>query len=116
MNKNYSLKTAPTALSKEQKSQNRPKAKRIVIGVDVHLKSYHAACKIDNGAIGAVAKFRSQTELLLYIEKQLQGGRGSGSSLRSGALGLCAVPRVGGSGGQMLCLWSREHSAAKQAT
>src|SRR5262252_2208249 len=25
MNKNYSLKTAPTALSKEQKSQNRPK-------------------------------------------------------------------------------------------
>ena len=52
MNKNYSLKTAPTAQSKEQKSQNRPKAKRIGIGVDVHLKSYHAACKIDNGAIG----------------------------------------------------------------
>ena len=38
----------------------------------MHLKSYHAACKIDNGAIGAVAKFRSQTELLLYIEKQLK--------------------------------------------
>jgi len=68
--KQYSLKTAPTATSKEQKSQNSPKAKRIVIGVDVHLKSYHAACKIDNGAIGTVAKFRSQTELLLYIEKQ----------------------------------------------
>src|SRR5215469_6727706 len=60
--KQFSLKTAPTATIKEQKSQNRPKAKRIVIGVDVHLKSYHAACKIDNGAIGAVAKFRSQTE------------------------------------------------------
>src|SRR5215831_15715929 len=71
--KQYSLKTAPTATSKEQKSQNRPKAKRMVIGVDVHLKSYHAACKIDNGVIGAVAKFRSQTELLLHIEKQRKG-------------------------------------------
>ena len=70
--KNYSLKTAPTALSKEQKSQKSPKAKRIVIGVDVHLKSYHAACKIDNGAIGVVAKFRNQPELLLHIEKQRQ--------------------------------------------
>src|SRR5215471_5559265 len=70
--KNYSLKTAPTALSKEQKIQKSPKAKRIVMGVDVHLKSYHTACKIDNGTIGAVAKFRSQTELLLHIEKQRQ--------------------------------------------
>ena len=69
---NYSLKTASTALSKEQKSQNSPKAKRIVIGVDVHLKSYQAARKIDNGVIGVVAKFRSQTELLLHIEKQLK--------------------------------------------
>ena len=68
--KNYSLKTAPTVLSKEQKSQKSPKAKRIVMGVDVHLKSYHAACKTDNGTIGAVAKFRSQTEFLLHIEKQ----------------------------------------------
>ena len=66
----YSLKAAPTALGEEQKSQTRPKAKRIVMGVDVHLKSYQAASKIDNGAIGAVAKFRSQTELLLHIEKQ----------------------------------------------
>src|SRR5215472_17556383 len=69
---NYSLKTASTALSKEQKSQNSPKAKRIVIGVDVHLKSYQAARKIDNGVIGVVAKFRSQSELLLHIEKQLK--------------------------------------------
>jgi hypothetical protein len=29
----YNLKAAPTALSKEQKSQNSPKAKRIVMGV-----------------------------------------------------------------------------------
>jgi hypothetical protein len=56
--RNYSPKTAPTAISKEQKS---PKAKRIVLGVDVHLKSYRAASKTDNGAIGAVAKFRRGT-------------------------------------------------------
>jgi transposase len=72
MNINYSLKTAPTATSKEQKSQKSPKAKRIVLGVDVHLKSYQVARKIDNSAIGPVATFRSQTELLLHLEKQLQ--------------------------------------------
>ena len=67
---NYNLKAAPTALSKEQKSQNSPKAKRIVLGVDVHLRSYQAARKIDNSAIGPVATFRSQAELLLHIKNQ----------------------------------------------
>ena len=70
MNIEYNLKAAPTAISQEQKSQNSPKAKRIILGVDVHLKSYQAARKIDNSAVGPVASFRSQTELLLYIEKQ----------------------------------------------
>ena len=70
--KQYKLKAAPTAISKEQKNQNGAKAKRIVLGVDVHLKSYQAARKIDNSAIGAVAKFRSQEGLLLHIEKQLK--------------------------------------------
>ena len=42
------------------------------MGVDVHLRSYQAASKIDNGAIGAVAKFRNQEGLLLHIEKQLK--------------------------------------------
>lgn len=69
---NYTLRAAPTAISKEQKNQNGAKAKRIVLGVDVHLKSYQAARKIDNSAIGAVAKFRSQEGLLLHIEKQLE--------------------------------------------
>jgi hypothetical protein len=67
---NYTLKTALTANAKEQKTQNGAKAKRIVIGVDVHLGSYQAARKIDNGAVGPVAHFRSQSELLLWIEKQ----------------------------------------------
>ena len=43
----YKLKAAPTAVSKEQNSQKQPKANRIVIGVDAHLKSYQAARKID---------------------------------------------------------------------
>src|SRR5215469_7839138 len=68
--KQYNLKAAPIALSKEQKSQNSPKAKRIVMGVDVHPRSYQAARKIDNSAIGPVATFRSQAELLLHIENQ----------------------------------------------
>jgi transposase len=69
---NYKLKAAPTAVSKEQKSQEPAKAKRIVLGVDVHLRSYQAARKIDNAAIGVVSTFRSQEELLLYVEKQLE--------------------------------------------
>ena len=67
---NYTLEAARTAGAKELKNQKAAKAKRIVIGTDVHKNSYQAARKIDNGAIGAVAKFRSQEELLLYVEKQ----------------------------------------------
>jgi transposase len=70
--KQYRLKAAPTALSKEPDSQKGPKAKRILVGVDAHLRAYHAARKIDNAAIGAVAKFPSQEALLLFIEKQLE--------------------------------------------
>jgi len=70
--KQYKLKAALTALSKEPDSQKSPKAKRILAGVDAHLRAYHAARKIDNAAIGAVAKFRSQEALLLFIEKQLE--------------------------------------------
>jgi transposase len=72
MNIEYNLKAAPTAISQEKNSQKKAKAKRIVMGVDVHLKSYQAAHKIDNSVIGPVATFRSQTELLLDIEKQLK--------------------------------------------
>jgi hypothetical protein len=53
--KEYRLKAIPIALSKEQKSQKCAKAKRILVGVDAHLRSYYAARKIDNAAIGAVA-------------------------------------------------------------
>jgi len=69
---NYKLKAAPTAISKEPNSQKGAKAKRIAIGVDVHLKSYQAARKIDNQAVGVVQTFRSKEALLLYAAKQLE--------------------------------------------
>src|SRR5258708_1405026 len=66
----YKLRADHTAVSKEESSQKEPKANRIVIGVDVHLKSYQAARKIDNGAVGVVQTFRSKEALMLYVEKQ----------------------------------------------
>lgn len=66
----YKLKAAPTAVSKEENSQKEPKANRILIGVDVHLKSYQAAHKIDNGAVGVAQTFGSKEALLLYAQKQ----------------------------------------------
>ena len=67
---NYKLKAAPAA--QIVKSQKAARAKRIVIGVDVHLRSYFAARKIDNAAVGTVARFGSQEEFLLYVERQRQ--------------------------------------------
>src|ERR1700751_78777 len=70
--KQYTLEATPVASAKGLKNQKGPKAKRIVVGTDAHLRSYQAARKIDHAAIGAVANFRSETELLLYIEKQCE--------------------------------------------
>ena len=72
MNKQYTLEAAPVASTKELKNQKTPKAKRIAVGTDVHLRGYQAARKVDNAAIGAVANFRSETELLLYVDKQCE--------------------------------------------
>src|SRR5258708_19516171 len=66
------LEQARTAGAKELKNQKAAKAKRIVMGTDAHLRGYQAARKIDNGAIGPVVNFRSQTELLLYVEQQMK--------------------------------------------
>jgi hypothetical protein len=57
---------------KRNKGPKGAKAKRIAVGADVHLRSYQAARKIDNAAIGAVANFRSEAELLLYVEQQCE--------------------------------------------
>lgn len=70
--KQYTLKAAPAASAKEVKNEKAPKAKRIVAGIDTHLRSYQVGRKIDNGAIGPVVNFGSQPELELYLEKQLE--------------------------------------------
>ena len=68
----YKLKAAPAAGAVEVDNNNKPaKANRILVGCDVHLRGYQTARKIDNGSIGVVENFRSEVELLLYVEKQL---------------------------------------------
>ena len=69
--KTYTLEAAPTARAVEEKNNTKSsKAKRILVGVDVHLRGYQAARKVDGGVIGAVETCRSEVELLLHIEKQ----------------------------------------------
>jgi transposase len=68
----YTLKAASTARAKELKNQKSAKATRILVAVDVHLRSYQAARKVDNGTIGVVENFRSEEALLLYVEKQIE--------------------------------------------
>jgi transposase len=85
--KQYTLKAALAASATELKSQKQGKAKRIVIGTDVHKNSYQAARKIDNAAVGAVANFRSQTELLLYVEKQVEQAEEVAVVYEAGPLG-----------------------------
>src|ERR1700726_4171022 len=69
----YRLKAAPAASAVELNNNNKStKAKRILVGCDVHLRGYQGARKIDEGAIGVVDNFRSEEALVLYIEKQRQ--------------------------------------------
>ena len=112
---NYKLKAAPTAVSKEQNSQKEPKANRIALGVDAHLKSYQAARKIDKGAVGVAQTFRSKAALLLYLEKQREQSKESGGALRSRAAGLDAVSRVKGKGYRVPGLCPAQRGAEAQA-
>jgi transposase len=70
--KKYTVEAAPAASAKELETQKAPKAKQIVVGVDAHLRGYQVARKVDNAVIGAVVNLRSEAEVLLYVEKQLQ--------------------------------------------
>src|SRR6201987_320904 len=85
--KQYTLEATPVTSAKQLKDERGPKAKRIVIGTDVDLKGYQAARKVDNAAIGAVANFRSETELLLYIEKQCEQAEEVVVAYEAGPLG-----------------------------
>jgi hypothetical protein len=71
MSKNI-LEAALTASAEELKNEKSAKAKRILMGVDVHLRGYQSARKVDNGVIGAVETCRSEVELLLHIQRQRQ--------------------------------------------
>jgi hypothetical protein len=71
MSKNI-VEAALTASAEELKNEKSAKAKRILMGVDVHLRGYQSARKVDNGVIGAVETCRSEVELLLHIQKQRQ--------------------------------------------
>ena len=69
---NYALELALAAGATPTKDQNRPKAKRICVGLDTALGSYQAARKIDNGSIGPVANLYSELGLSLYLDKQCE--------------------------------------------
>src|SRR5215475_10662332 len=84
---NYKLKAAATAVNNEENSQKEPKANRIAMGVDAHLKSYQAARKIDNGAVGVVQSYRSKEALLLYAQKQREQAKEVTVVYEAGPLG-----------------------------
>ena len=66
------MKAAPAASANQLTNNESAKAKRILVGCDVHLRGYQAARKVDEGTIGVVDNLRSEVELLLCIEKQRQ--------------------------------------------
>ena len=104
----YTLKAAPAASAVELKNNNKStKAKRILVGCDVHLRGYQAARKIDDGAIGVVDNFRSEEALLLYIEKQRQQAEQVVVGLRSRTVRLHALSQAEGDRGAVLRLCAR---------
>src|SRR6516162_10996515 len=70
--KDGTLKATPVACAKEIKNEKAPKAKLIAVGIDTGLGNNQASRKVDNAAIGPVQNLRSETELLLYVDKQLE--------------------------------------------
>ena len=104
---NSTVEAAVTASAKELKTQKGAKAKRIVIGIDAHLRSYHVARKIDNGAVGPVAYFGDQTKLLLWLEKQRQLAEEVVVVYEAGPLGYVLLPATDSGAGTLLCLCAR---------
>ena len=96
--KNYKLKAAPTAVSKQQNNQKGPKAKRILVAVDAHLESYQAARKIDNSAVGVAQSFRSKEAVLLYLEKQREQAEEVVVLYEAGPLGFTLYRQIKASG------------------
>jgi transposase len=70
------------------KNEKSAKAKRILVGADVHLRCYQAARKVDNGVIGVVENFRSVEALLLHVEKQCERAEQVAVVYEAGPLGF----------------------------
>jgi len=109
MNK-YKLRAAPTAISKKLNSQKEPKAKRIVIGIDVHLESYQAARKIDNAAVGVVQSFKSEEAVLLYLQNQREQAEEVVVVYEAGPLGFTLYRQLKASGIECLVCALRARS------
>jgi hypothetical protein len=86
--------TALTEQVIDNKAQGTKKAKRIVLGIDVHLRGYQVASKEDNQAIGAVHNFGNQSEVLLWIEKLKRRVEQIEVVYEAGAIRLQLVPRA----------------------
>ena len=73
------MEAAPTASAVEVKNNNKStKAKRILVGADVHLRGYQAARKVENDVIGVVKNFRpgkADVELPSVKRLELLSGR-----------------------------------------
>ena len=100
MNRNL-VEAALTARTEELKSEKSAKAKRILMGVDVHLRGYQSARKVDNGVIGAVETCRSEVELLLHIQKQRQRAEEVVVVYEAGPLGYTLYRKL--TAGGVLC-------------
>src|ERR1700761_4385464 len=100
MDKNI-VEAAPTASAEELKNEKSAKAKRILIGVDVHLREYQSARKVDNGVIGAVETCRSEAELLFYVAKQRQRAQEVVVVYEAGPLGYTLYRKLTAAG--VLC-------------
>jgi nucleotide-binding universal stress UspA family protein len=98
----YTLKAAPAANANQGTNNNQStKAKRILVGCDVHLRGYQAARKVDEGTIGVVDNLRSEEALLLYIEKQRQQAEQVVVVYEAGPLGFTLYRKLTASG--VLC-------------
>jgi hypothetical protein len=111
----YTLKAAPAAGANQVRNNNQSaKAKRILVGCDVHLRGYQAARKVDEGTIGVVDNLRSEEALLLYIEKQRQQAEQVVVVYEAGPLGYTLYRKLKRDRGAVLCLCVRQQPAAKE--
>ena len=98
------MKASPAASATELKNEKSAKAKRILVGGDVHLRGYQVARKVDNGVIGVVDNFRSQEALLLYVEKQCERAEQVVVVYEAGPLGFTLYRKLKARGvGLRLC-------------